>query len=300
MIGCSSSYSQEFMHWKFLENKKTDRVKTETVWQYPLDDSTAENKKLFSFHKFDCQERIIALKMYSNDTSYYSYSPEGEKRTISSNGVIKEKSKKTFKYSKRGKVIYEFEPGENGHEYWYYYDSLDREIKMVVSPSDNGFDSHDTIVNQIIYNSLNLDSLRQHYVGGVLKSETRYFYDAKKNLKKRILCKYDENTICDTTFFHYNNLDQKIHIIQQWHKDNDTTTYIDERHWEYDEKGRMIMASDKVSICRWSYDKNGYVKEAKRYNKKNELRFFVKYEYTFWTKKEVRKCKKHITKPKMH
>ena len=134
-------------------------------------------------------------------------------------------------------------------------DSLDREIKMIVSPSGGGFGSHDTIVNQIIYNSLNLDSLRQHYVGGVLKSETRYFYDAKKNLKKRIRCKYDENTICDTTFFYYNNSDQKIHMIQQWHKDNDTTTYIDERHWEYDEKGRMIMASDEGSICRWFYDK---------------------------------------------
>ena len=53
------------------------------------------------------------------------------------------------------------------------------------------------------------------------------------------------------------------------------------------------MASDNVSICTWKYNKRGYVIEAKRYDKKNfKLKFYVKYEYTFWTKRELRKNKR--------
>lgn len=141
-----------------------------------------------------------------------------------------------------------------------------------------------------------MDSLRQHFEGGELKSEIKYLFNPNGKLEKRIHCQYDENQICDTTTYDYNILGQKIHMIQPWHKDRDTTTCIDERHWEYDQKGRMIMASDNVSVCKWSFDKDGYLKEAKRYNKENELRFFVKYEYTFWSKREMRKCKKRVTK----
>lgn len=292
-INYTVSYSQEFMHWKFLENKKIKLVKTETVYEYDISDTNSiEPSSIFSYEMFDPIGRTIEFMIYSKDTSFFKYGALSKTRyKIEGDSTIIE-SITEFKYSETGRPIYEANRGSYETTYLYFYDSLDRVKKMIVLPKKDDFNSKDTIVNLTFYAQSGLDSLRQHNIGGVLKSETRYYYDGKKNLKKRIRCKFDENTICDTTLFHYNNSGQKIHMIQQWHKDNDTTIQIDERHWKYDEKGRMIMASDNVSICRWSYDKNGYVKEAKRYNKENELRFFVKYEYTFWTKKEVRKYKK--------
>jgi hypothetical protein len=60
---------------------------------------------------------------------------------------------------------------------------------------------------------------------------------------------YSDMTYCDTTITKYNNLGQKIYYLQQWHKYNDTKVQKEIRKWEYDRKGRMIMAEDNVSIC---------------------------------------------------
>ena len=75
-----SIYTQEFQHLQLLENKKTERIKTETVWQIPTTDKFSENKTLYSYHKFDCHERIVALRMYSNDTILYSYDSLGQQK----------------------------------------------------------------------------------------------------------------------------------------------------------------------------------------------------------------------------
>lgn len=96
VLGFNFSYSQEFMHWKFLENKKTDRIKTETVWQYPVEDTSFQNKKLFSYHKFDCLERLIELRMYSTDTSFYLYTADGQRKKVATDGVEKEELQKTI------------------------------------------------------------------------------------------------------------------------------------------------------------------------------------------------------------
>ncbi|MCC6369988.1 MAG: hypothetical protein IT236_03165 [Bacteroidia bacterium] len=289
----SSFFAQEFMHWKNLDGEKTERVKTKTVWQYPCSsNSQSKHRIFFSYEKRDIFGRVEALRMYSPDTNFYSYDSEGEQRTVNSNGKKLVDFKKVIKYSKTGKIIYEHKGGVTGYERFYFYDSLDRECKMIIPPLKGYYYEQDTIVNLIIYALNGKDSLRRHYEGGKLTREQFFEYDHRKNCIKHISCDYHRINSCDTTQNAYNANNQVIYSLQKYYLGQDTVLKTEEKKYVYDSFGRMRSAEDGVSICYWKYNSRGYVIEAKRYDKPGELRFFAKYEYTFWRKKDYRKLNK--------
>jgi len=269
---CSGGLSgQEYLHWKYNEFIKKDKVRF--IYQKQIDPKTGDTS-FFGYEELDRRGNVLAIRMYLQDTLFYEYDSLNNPVKTYTGKAEKNLSYHQYTYDKGGRILHEKKLGNGNCEKWYEHDKPGNITSMTIAP------------NIIVKNSYDAKGkLMRHdrYENNILNYQTSCRYDKEKNLMVSnswnsylVRDGFGENSF---VYSYYDEEGREIKTVRQYWLYDEKKTEIEE--YEYDSSGNIVKVMATNNLIKYYYE-NGYLKMAERYGRSGQLEFMVIYDYVFF------------------